>query len=115
METMVQIHSRTASRTTIGQVLEIVTFSLAKDVSEADFMVAAEASNGALIVMPGFLNRRLAKAEDGTWIDVAEWRDEPSAKVAGRLFHKLSQAEVFCSMIDMSSVRLSHHQIVTAG
>ncbi|MDY0884122.1 antibiotic biosynthesis monooxygenase family protein [Dongia soli] len=101
--------------TTIGQVLEIATFSLAEDVSEENFMAAAEASNGALITLPGFLGRRLAKAPDGTWIDIAEWRDEASAKAAAEVFHKLSQAEVFCSMIDLRSVKMSHHHIVTAG
>lgn len=101
--------------TTIGEVLEIATFSLAANVSEEHFMAAAEASNGALITLPGFLGRRLAKATDGTWIDIAEWRDEASAKRAAEMFHRLSQAEVFCSMIDTNSVKMSHHRIITAG
>jgi len=100
---------------TIGQVLEVVTFSLAKDVAEEHFLAAAEASNGALITLPGFLGRRLAKTPDGHWIDIAEWRDELSAKAAAETFPKLSQAEVFCSMIDTDSVKMSHHYIVTAG
>lgn len=100
---------------TKGQVLEMVTFNLAGGVSEDHFLAAAEASTGALITLPGFLGRRLAKAEDGSWIDIAEWRDAASAQAAGKVFHKLSQAEVFCSMIDLRSVKVSHHQIVTAG
>ncbi len=100
---------------TKGQVLEMVTFNLAGGVSEDHFLAAAEASNGALITLPGFLGRRLAKAADGSWIDIAEWRDAASAQAAGKVFHKLSQAEVFCSMIDTRSIKVSHHQIITAG
>jgi hypothetical protein len=100
---------------TKGQVLEMVTFNLAGGIAETHFLAAAEASNGALIMLPGFLGRRLVKAGDGSWIDIAEWRDAASAEAAGKVFHTLSQAEVFCSMIDAQSVKVSHHPIVTAG
>jgi hypothetical protein len=111
-----QYHSdKSRSAVTQGQVLEMVTFQSVDGVAEQQFLAAAEASTGALITLPGFLGRRLAKAADGSWIDIVEWRDAASARAASTIFHKLSQAEVFCSMIDMSSVKVSHHQIVTAG
>lgn len=100
---------------TTGQVLEMVKFKLAGDVAEEHFLAAAEASNGALIALPGFLGRRLVKTGEGEWLDIAEWRDAAAAHAAGRVFHTMSQAEVFCSMIDSASVEVKHHPIVTAG
>lgn len=100
---------------TTGEVLEMVSFRLADHVAEEHFLAAAEASNGALITLPGFLGRRLVKTGDGEWLDIAEWRDAASARAAGKAFHQLSQAQVFCSMIDADSIKVSHHPIVTAG
>ena len=100
---------------TTGEVLEMVSFRLADDVLEEHFLAAAEASNGALITLPGFLGRRLVKTGEGEWLDIAEWRDAASARAAGDAFPQLSQAQVFCAMIDASSIKVSHHPIVTAG
>ena len=116
--TQLMLHQGQARATvmiTTGQVLEMVSFKLAEDVAEEHFLAAAEASNGALITLPGFLGRRLVKTGQGKWLDIAEWRDSASADAAGKVFHTLSQAEVFCSMIDTNSIKVEHHPIVTAG
>ena len=54
-------------------------------------------------------------SSEGEWLDIAEWRNEAAARAAGKVFHQLSQAQIFCSMIDASSIKVSHHPIVTAG
>ena len=116
--TLLELHpgpSRAKVTITTGEILEMVRFKLADHVTEAHFLAAAEASNGALITLPGFLGRRLVKTGEGEWLDIAEWRNEASARAAGEIFHQLSQAQIFCSMIDAGSVRISHHPIVTAG
>jgi hypothetical protein len=100
---------------TTGEVLEMVSFRLADHVTEEHFLAAAEASNGALITLPGFLGRRLIKTSEGDWLDIAEWRNEAAARAAGKVFHQLSRAQIFCSMIDASSIKVSHHPFVTAG
>lgn len=107
--------SRAKVTITTGEVLEMVSFKLADHVTEEHFLEAAEASNGALITLPGFLGRRLVKTGEGEWLDIAEWRNAASAHAAGKVFHQLSQAQIFCSMIDASSVKVSHHPIVTAA
>jgi hypothetical protein len=116
--TQLELHpgpSRAKVTITTGEVLEMVSFKLAGHIEEEHFLAAAEASNGALITLPGFLGRRLVKTAEGEWLDICEWRTEASARAAGEVFHQLSQAQIFCSMIDAGSVKVSHHPIVTAG
>ncbi|MCG7391303.1 hypothetical protein MHY87_00065 [Microvirga sp. ACRRW] len=94
-----------------SHVLETVTFSLQPGTDEAAFIRAANDASNVVKAMPGFIRRRLAKGQDGNWIDVCEWADDASAQKAAETFHTIPAAQPFCGMIDMTSAKMAHHTI----
>jgi hypothetical protein len=95
-------------------VLEMVTFSVYPGTDETAFVKAADAAGAVLATMPGFVNRRIARGEDGTWADIVEWTDMASAKKAAAVFPTVKAAQPFCSMIARGSTRMAHGLIVSA-
>jgi len=96
-------------------VLEMVTFSVRPGTDEAAFVKAADAAGAVLAAMPGFVNRRLARAEDGTFADIVEWTNMESARQAAALFHTLEAAQPFCGMIVMETARMVHGPVASAA
>lgn len=92
-------------------ILEIATFQLLPQTDEKAFLQAAIDAGNALQSMPGFVNRRLLKSEDGGWIDLVEWTDRSSAQKAAESFHALPAAQPFCAMIDMATAKMTHHRV----
>ncbi|HZH25797.1 MAG TPA: hypothetical protein VEY95_01325 [Azospirillaceae bacterium] len=97
------------------RVLEVVTFSLLPGTDVAAFLREAENASAVQRAMPGFLSRRMAKSQDGGWIDVTEWTDAASAARAAETFHTIPAAQPFCGMIDMETARMTHHGIAVTG
>ena len=97
------------------RVLEVVTFSLLPGTDVAAFLREAETAGAVMCAMPGYLSRRLARSEDGVWIDVVEWTDAASAARAAETFHTIPAAQPFCGMIDMGTARMTHHDIAVTG
>lgn len=98
-----------------NHVLEVCIFSLVPGSDDRSFLEAAEASNSVLHAMPGFVSRRLAKTENGTWTDVVEWADAQSADQAMQSFHTFPAAQPFCAMIDMATAKMGHHPVALAA
>ena len=93
------------------RVLEIVSFSLKPGVDEPRFVAAARELNGVLCTMRAFLDRRLVKTGENTWMDILEWTDLESAERAASSLHLEPGAQDFCAMIDMGSVAMAHHSV----
>lgn len=98
-----------------SSILEVVNFTLLPNTDEAAFLRAAQDANTVLKSMFGFKNRRLAKVEDGTWIDMVEWSDATSAAKAAEQFHTIPGAQAFCGMINMESAKMAHHAVALSG
>ncbi len=92
-------------------VIELVQFRITSDADPAAFEHAAAAAGRVLEAMPGFVGRRLAKSADGEWLDLVEWTDRGSAEAAAQVFHTRPEAQPFCSMIDMDTARMTHHEV----
>jgi hypothetical protein len=82
---------------------------------ETVFIRAAQDAGTVLKSMSGFVGRRLAKAEDGTWFDLVEWSDATNATKAAEIFHTIPGAQPFCGMIDMASAKMAHHAVTVSS
>jgi hypothetical protein len=96
-------------------ILEVVTFAAVAGTGEHEFLTAAETASSALQSLPGFIRRRVAKAEDGRWLDVVEWANADSAAGAAKVFHTMPEAQPFCAMVDMASAKMTHYQVVVVS
>jgi len=92
-------------------VIETVTFKLNDGASRADFIAAAEQMNTWVKERPGFLQRRLSRTEDGTWIEQIEWADLASAKAAAAEVGKAPANASAMSAINGPTVQLMHSEL----
>lgn len=89
-------------------VIEIVEFKLNSGTDEAVALKAAEKVSLFAKDQAGFISRSLTKSSDGLWIDILEWNDLETAKLAGSKFSEDSRNAEFGSMIDGETVRMLH-------
>ena len=98
-----------------NHVMEIVTFRLAKGISEEQFAGASGAFTAFGRKQKGFVARRLSLAEDGTWTDNVEWESMEDAQAAMAAFPQDKSLAPVMAMIDAESVNMSHQALMDAG
>lgn len=89
-------------------VVETVRFRLKPGVSDADFIALSQASAGFIAACDGFIERRLSKADDGTWTDCALWRDMHSAQAAASQFPAQGFAAQLMGAMHEGSETMTH-------
>jgi hypothetical protein len=94
-------------------ILELVTFKLAKGISDAEFLAENEYLNNWVKTQPGFEYRALAQTEDGSWTDTVFWQDMETASAAQQRFGEEPSLQGMMKVIDMESVKVDHQQIHT--
>lgn len=94
-----------------SKVIEVVRFRTNDGVSESAFAKSAETVNEFLKKCPGFVARRLSRADDGEWIDHVEWETMDAAKQASDAFMKRSDLAEFVTAIDEGSVVMRHNAL----
>ena len=94
-------------------ILELVTFKLAKGISEQAFLAENEHLNNWVKTEPGFEYRALSQAKDGTWTDTVFWQDMETASAAQQSFGEEASLQGMMKGIDMESVKVDHQQIHT--
>ena len=96
--------------------LELVRFTVAPG-REEEFVTRREAAVEALGTMPGLLSATLARAEDGTWVDVVLWRSREEAMAADRAFRagELPPAAMEWASAITEVLSTVHAQVAHAG
>ena len=97
-----------------NHVVEAVTFRLASGITDTDFVGTLGATNAYLKTCPGFVSRRLSRAEDGTWLDHIEWETLDAAHAAAKAFPAQPTVAPFIRAIDPGSAQMRHNTIVTS-
>ncbi len=94
-------------------VLEVVTFKLAKGISEEAFLTSStKMEKSFLCSVKGFVSRTLSKDAEGNWIDSVQWSNLKDAKAAAEKVMKVEAAGPFMQSIDFNSVKLKHWTIM---
>ena len=81
------------------QHLEVVLFTVRAGERDA-FLAKRPAAYAALARYDGFVDARLAEYDDGTWIDVVQWRSLAEAKAAAETFLEHEAARDWGQHID---------------
>lgn len=92
-------------------IVEVVTFKLADNVSEDQFLETARAVNSMLDKTEGFVRRHLSVAEDGVWTDHIEWRSLEQAKAASESLMQFEAAGPFLAAIDEGTAKMAHNSL----
>ena len=95
-----------------NRVIEIVTFKLAKDVKDEDFLGASKAITAFARKQDGFVSRRLSTSGDGIWMDHVEWETMEAAQAAQEAFPKDENLAPIMAMIDQEALVMSHHALM---
>lgn len=95
-------------------VAEIVTFTLAPNVSDAEFVALSQASEAFVQAAPGFRSRQLSKGADGRWTDYVVWADLAAAQAAAAEFPKQPFAPALMAAIEPGSAEMRHATVVWA-
>ncbi|MEP1209638.1 MAG: hypothetical protein ABJM29_01155 [Rhizobiaceae bacterium] len=94
-----------------NSVIEVVTFKLAENVSETQFLDSARAVNAFLDASEGFVRRHLSVAENGVWTEHIEWQSMEQAKSASEKLMQFEAAGPFMAAIDVESVAMGHNAL----
>ncbi|SPJ27263.1 hypothetical protein [Falsiruegeria mediterranea] len=93
------------------QVAEIVTFTLAPSVSDAEFVALSQASEAFVRSTPGFLHRQLSKGADGRWTDYVIWQDIETAQKVAASFPNQDFAPALMAAIAKGSEQMRHEEV----
>lgn len=88
--------------------IEVVVFKTNHGFTRQEVIEAAKAVNPVVKQFEGFIGRKLAVTEDGTWTDIVYWTDLASAKHAGEEVMKSQTCQKFFAMIDEKSMQFMH-------
>ena len=91
--------------------LEVVEFRLNNGVPEDAFLSEINKTNVFLSSLNGFIKRHTARNESGLWIDIVEWQDMKSAKIAAERFMAAEEAKGFVEMLDHKTIRMQHFEV----
>lgn len=92
-------------------VVEMVTYQLKTEASNAEFIATHEPVNEWLKKQEGFLYRSVSADDNGVLHDLAYWQDMTTAKAAGDAFMASAEGQALCSLIDMNSCHMRHMQV----
>jgi hypothetical protein len=98
-----------------GMIAEIVTFTLLPGADPARFVADSAAVDALLAQTPGFVDRRLARGADGTWVDYVVWSDMACAEAAAATLPARPEAGPFMQAIDPAGLSLRHAEIAAAA
>ncbi|SLN34476.1 hypothetical protein TRL7639_01573 [Falsiruegeria litorea R37] len=93
------------------QVAEIVTFTLAAGISDAEFVALSQASEAFVRATPGFLHRQLSKGMDGRWTDYVIWQDMETAQRVAASFPSQDFAPALMAAIAPGSAEMRHEEV----
>jgi hypothetical protein len=100
--------------------MELVRFTVVRGREEA-FMAGREAMVHGLRMMPGLLSATLARAEDGSWVDVLLWASREEALAADRALQAgqlpaavMEWASAIEGIESMTHASVEHHMTAPA-
>ena len=93
-------------------IVEVSRFRLVQGTDEQAFLDAAEATqSGFLGKQQGFVGRDLLRTEDGSWMDIVRFEGGEAAQAAFEGFAGHPDVKAFESMLDPSSVSMTHWSV----
>jgi hypothetical protein len=93
-------------------IVEVSQFRLVPGADEQAFLEASEETHsGFLGQQEGFVSRDLLRADDGSWMDIVRFETGEAAQAAFQGFAGHPGVKTFESMLDSSSVSMTHWSV----
>ncbi|MEK7462868.1 MAG: antibiotic biosynthesis monooxygenase [Patescibacteria group bacterium] len=94
-------------------VIELAQFKMKVGVSEDEVLAASqEAQDGFLAKQKGYVSRELLKSSEGEWVDIVHWETMEDAQTAMNSFMGHPSTKKFGEVIDPSSIKMMHLEVV---
>jgi len=104
---MINNHQEFTMQTT--NIIEIVSFKLAKGVSDEAFLKTIPLISVFLKTCDGFILRHLSRGDDGEWVDYVQWANMANAQSASQKFMGDKSLKPFMEKIESTSVNMRHN------
>ncbi len=95
-----------------SNIIEIVSFKLAKSVSDDAFLNTIPLTSSFLQTCDGFISRHLSKGDDGEWVDHVQWANMADAQSASQKFMADKSLLPFMEKIENTSVTMRHNSLL---
>jgi hypothetical protein len=93
-------------------IVEVSQFRLIPGTDEQAFIEASEETqSGFLGKQEGFVGRDLLRADDGSWMDIVRFETREAAQTASEGFAGHPGVKTFESLLDPSSVSMTHWSV----
>ncbi len=94
-------------------IVELAQFKAKSGASDDDVLVASqEAHDGFLAKQKGYVGRELLKSSEGEWVDIIHWETMEDAQAAMNSFMDHPSTKKFGEVIDSSSIKMMHLEVV---
>ncbi len=94
-------------------VIELAQFKAKSGVSDGEILAASqEAHDGFLAKQKGYVSRELLKSSEGEWVDIVHWETMEDAQAAMNSFMDHPSTKKFGEVIDPSSIKMMHLELV---
>lgn len=94
-------------------VIELAQFKIKTGISDAEVLAASqEAHNGFLAKQKGYVSRELLKSSESEWVDIIHWETIEDAQAAMQNFMGSPSTKRFVEVIDDSSIKMMHLEVV---
>ncbi len=95
--------------------VEMISYQLKAEVTEAHLAATHEGVNEFLKRQPGFCYRSLSRDDQGQWFDVLYWQDMDAIDAADAAFMASQAGQALLALIDEDSVTMRRMDVVTAA
>lgn len=93
-----------------NRAVELVLYKAVEGTGEDDFLEASDAMMSDLMGLSGFIDRELAKNEDGYWLDIVHWNSLEEAQQAANDALNIPSCLAFFEMIDDADMKMMHFE-----
>lgn len=93
--------------------IEMVTFKTLNKFDKQHFDTIQNEINDFCLQQPGFIYRSLSQDDKQVWHDIVYWQSMELAKTAGEQFGQYPVCKKLATVIDLTSVQVSHMQAST--
>jgi hypothetical protein len=93
----------------MSDAIEVVLFAVKHGTPDTLLRTKALAVTPVLRMIPGFIDRKFGKSEDGKYIDIVYWTNLETAQKAAEQVMQIPVCLEYFSLIDESTMEMKHY------
>lgn len=94
-------------------IIELAQFKTKDGINDAEILASSqETHSGFLVKQKGYVSRELLRSSEGEWVDIVRWETMEDAQTAMNNFMGNPSTKRFVEIIDDSSIKMLHLEVV---